>query len=100
MTTNEDRVFKAPEKLSDESEILGIKAVDWDRAILGNMAEELRGMKDRVFKAPEPMQDDSPTGINGVSAKQLFDSLTGSLDATLNEQAARRDEIDGTTPKE
>ena len=94
MTTHADRVFRTPEQLSDDSEILGIKAKDWDNALVGNMAEELQVLKEQVFKVPQPMHDDAPSGIEGVSAGQLFDVLTGDVGETLQNQAQRRAEID------
>jgi len=70
-----DRTFKKPVVISDDSEILGIKAKDWDRVLVGNMSQELAEVKARVdattkAKAPVVTKQVKLVRIEAATAKR------------------------------
>lgn len=63
MTAIPDRVFKKPEVLSEDSQILGIPANDWNRVLLGDMEKELQRLRASIPAEESPIPaDDQPTG--------------------------------------
>jgi len=63
MTAIPDRIFKKPEVLTEDSQILGIPANDWNRVLLGDMEKELQrqGASIPAEESSIPAHD-QPTG--------------------------------------
>jgi len=53
-----DRVFKKPEVLNRDSQILGIPANDWNRVLLGDMGKELQRLQASMLTGESPIPTD------------------------------------------